>query len=170
MIDDQQAWPADSVERVNVANLVPYARNARTHSAERIREWGWTIPVLVDESGTLIAGHGRLLAAHQLGIESVPAMRAVGWSEAKRRAYAIADNKLALNAGWDDSMLAAELGDLGDLDMLLTGFTPEEVAALTDVPNFPPGTEEDQGRLDQLEPKWAKCPHCGEEFNLREQS
>ncbi|MGE3743584.1 MAG: ParB/Srx family N-terminal domain-containing protein, partial [Geminicoccaceae bacterium] len=107
------------MERRPVASLVPYIRNARTHSpgqvaqiAASIREFGWTIPVLVDEHGTIIAGHGRILAAQLLGIAEVPVMVATGWSEAQRRAYVIADNKLALNAGWDAELLPVELGDL----------------------------------------------------------
>ena len=105
-------WPADAVERRPVAALVPFARNARTHSDEQvaqiaasIREFGWTIPVLVDEAGTIIAGHGRVLAAQRLGLTEIPVMVAAGWSEAKRRLYVIADNKLALNAGWDEELL-----------------------------------------------------------------
>jgi ParB-like chromosome segregation protein Spo0J len=87
-------WPADKVERWPVAKLVPNARNARTHSDEQvtqlaasIEEWGWTIPVLVDETGGIIAGHGRILAAHKLGIKAVPVIVAAGWMDAKRRAY-----------------------------------------------------------------------------------
>src|SRR3712207_8700408 len=87
-------WPADEVQRWALERLVPSARNARTHSpaqvaqiAASIREWGWTVPVLVDEAGTLIAGHGRLLAARQLGLASVPVMVARGWSDAQKRAY-----------------------------------------------------------------------------------
>lgn len=168
MDDTNQAWPADAVARVSVADLVPYARNARTHSdaqvaqiAASIREWGWTIPVLIDEAGTLIAGHGRLLAAFQLGIESVPAMRAVGWSEAKRRAYALADNKLALNAGWDDAMLAQELADLGEIDLSLTGFSPEEFADLLaslddhDREDLPEDTEPQIDRAEELREQWG---------------
>ena len=103
------AWPADKVERWPIAKLIPYARNARTHSPEQvdqiaasIREWGWTNPVLVAEDGTIIAGHGRVLGAKKLGLTEVPVMVAAGWSEAQIRAYALADNKLALNAGWDE--------------------------------------------------------------------
>jgi ParB-like chromosome segregation protein Spo0J len=105
-------WPADTVGRMPIGKLLPYARNARQHSdaqiaqiAASIKEWGWTIPVLVDEANTLIAGHGRVLAAHQLGLPDVPTMVARGWSEAKVRAYRIADNKLALNSSWDDELL-----------------------------------------------------------------
>jgi len=137
-------WPADQVERWSLARLTPYARNARTHSdaqvaqiAASIREWGWTVPVLVDEAGTIIAGHGRVLAAQRLALTEVPVMVARGWSEAKRRAYVLADNKLALNAGWDEAMLRAELADLVGLgaDLSLTGFSTEEVAALTVEPS-----------------------------------
>src|SRR3978361_2382549 len=98
---------------VPIASLVPYARNARTHSdaqvaqiAASIREWGWTMPVLVDEVGGIIAGHGRVLAAPLLGLAEVPVMVARGWSEAQRKAYVLADNKLGLNAGWGDALLA----------------------------------------------------------------
>lgn len=134
--------PADKVERWAVDKLVPYARNARTHSDEQIsqiaasiKEWGWTTPVLVDEQGSIIAGHGRTLAAQRLQMTEVPVMVAKGWSEAKKRAYVIADNKLALNAGWDNEMLALELGEIGELgfDLDLTGFTAEEIAALMPV-------------------------------------
>lgn len=132
-------WPADTVERRSVASLVPYARNARTHSLEQIdqiaasiREWGWTVPVLVDEQGGIIAGHGRVLAAQKLGIADVPAMTAAGWTEAQKRAYVLADNKLALNAGWDTDLLKIEMGELADLDfdMPLIGFNDDELAAL----------------------------------------
>ena len=132
--------PADNVEKWAIERLTPYARNSRTHSDEQvaqlaasIREWGWTTPVLVDEDGGIIAGHGRVLAARQLGMAEVPVVVARGWSDAKRRAYVIADNKLALNAGWDAEMLSLELGELGELgfDLDLTGFSDEELDGLT---------------------------------------
>jgi len=132
-------WPADAVERRPVAALVPFARNARTHSDEQvaqiaasIREWGWTVPVLIDEAGTIIAGHGRVMAAQRLGLPEVPVMVATGWSEAKRRAYVLADNKLALNAGWDEELLRLELGELKGLgvDLGLTGFGELELEKL----------------------------------------
>ena len=136
-------WPADKVERRKVAELVPYARNSRTHSdqqvgqiAASIKEWGWTVPVLIDPDGGLIAGHGRIMAAQKLGIEDVPCMIAEGWTDAQKRAYVIADNKLTLNSAWDDEMLKVELGELGDLDfdLTLTGFGLDEMAALFDGP------------------------------------
>jgi hypothetical protein len=134
-----QDWPADKVERRSVSALVPYARNARTHSDEQvaqiaasIREFGWTVPALVDEDGGLIAGHCRVLAARKLGLTQIPTMVAKGWSEAQKKAYVIADNKLALNAGWDLEMLAVELGDLQgfDFDLMLTGFSDDELSKL----------------------------------------
>jgi hypothetical protein len=145
--------PADQVERWDITKLVPYARNSRTHSDEQIsqiaasiKEWGWTTPVLVDEDGSIIAGHGRTLAAQRLKMTEVPVMVAKGWSDAKKRAYVIADNKLAMNAGWDEQMLALELGEIGDLgfDLDLTGFTADEIAALTPEQIEPGLTDEDE--------------------------
>lgn len=134
--------PADVIEQWDIKKLVPYARNSRTHSEEQvsqiaasIKEWGWTTPVLVDENGGIIAGHGRTLAAQKLKMTKVPVMVARDWSDAKKRAYVIADNKLAMNAGWDNEMLALEMGELAELgfDLDLTGFTPDEIEALTPV-------------------------------------
>ena len=144
---EQMTNPADKVERWSIDKLIPYARNARTHSDEQIgqiaasiKEWGWTTPILVDETGGIIAGHGRTLAAQRLKMAEVPVMVAKGWSDAKKRAYVLADNKLALNAGWDNEMLALELGEIGELgfDLDLTGFTADEIAALLPE-EIPPG-------------------------------
>jgi hypothetical protein len=140
-------WPADEVTRVPVADLIPYARNSRTHSesqvaqiAASIQEWGFTNPVIVDEDGVIIAGHGRVMAAQQLGLPEVPAMTARGWTDAQKRAYVIADNRLALNAGWDYEKLAAELDDLrdGEFDLNLLGFEQKELNELIGTPNLPP--------------------------------
>jgi DNA modification methylase len=130
-------WPADKVVRRSVAELEPYPKNARIHSegqiaqiAKSIQQYGFTIPVLTDEQGRIIAGHGRVAAAKVLGLTEVPTMTAEDWSEAQRRAYTILDNKIALNASWDNAILGAEfteleaLGfDLGDL-----AFDPPEIA------------------------------------------
>ena len=130
------ANPADSIEQWPIDRLIPYARNSRTHSdaqvaqiAASIREWGWTTPVLVDEGGQIIAGHGRIMAARKLGMAEVPVVIASGWSDAQKRAYVIADNKLALNAGWDNDLLALEFGELEGLgfDLELTGFSGDEL-------------------------------------------
>lgn len=122
-----------------IADLIPYARNSRTHDeaqvaqiAASIREFGWTNPVLLDGNNGIIAGHGRVLAAQKLGETQVPTIELGHMSESQKRAYIIADNKLALNAGWDDAMLALEIGDLKDagFDLGLTGFSADEIAAL----------------------------------------
>jgi DNA modification methylase len=135
----KEKWPADRVSRRPVADLVPYARNARTHSDEQvaqiaasIKEWGWTTPVLVDDEDGLIAGHGRVLAARQLGIKTIPVMVANGWTDAQKRAYILADNKLAENAGWDTDLLSIELGDLDEsgFDLSLIGFDSDALADL----------------------------------------
>src|SRR5215207_3229791 len=109
-------WPADKVERWPIERLVPYARNARTHSpaqvaqiAASIREFGFTNPILVDGARGVIAGHGRLLAARQLGMQEVPTLELSHLSPAQRRAYVLADNRLALSAGWDEDLLRLEL-------------------------------------------------------------
>lgn len=124
-------WPADKVERRPIDALIPYANNARTHSDEQVaqiaasmKEWGWTNPVLVDEAGMIIAGHGRVLAARKLGLDEVPVMVADGWTDAQKKAYVLADNQLALNAGWDAELLSTELKGLDDLgfDLGLLGF------------------------------------------------
>jgi DNA modification methylase len=135
----KNGWPADRVERWPIERLVPYAKNAHTHSptqvdqiAASIREWGWTTPVLVGDDATIIAGHGRVLAARKLRIPEVPVMVATGWTDAQKRAYAIADNKLTLNGGWDEELLGLEFGELELLgfDLSLTGFSDAERAAL----------------------------------------
>ena len=144
--------PADKVEQWDINKLVPYARNARTHTDEQvaqiaasIKEWGFTTAVLVDEDGGIIAGHGRTLAAQRLKMTTVPVMVAAGWSDAKKRAYVISDNKLALNAGWDNELLALEFAELKDLDfdLDLTGFTADDIAALMPEQIKPGLTDED---------------------------
>jgi ParB-like chromosome segregation protein Spo0J len=174
-------WPADRVVRVAVSTLIPAARNARTHSeaqvaqiAASIKEWGWTVPILLDEVGGIIAGHGRVLAARLLGIAEVPAMVAVGWTEVQKAAYRIADNKLALNAGWDDALLRIEFAELATqgFDLQLTGFSDLEVAGLTgsnsgltdpdEVPEAPAVPVSRRGDLWLLGAK-VTCPKCGKD-------
>jgi ParB-like nuclease domain len=119
--------------------LIPYARNPRTHSdaqvaqiAASIREFGWTNPVLLDGASGIIAGHGRVLAARQLGLDRVPVIELAHMSEAQKRAYVLADNQLALNAGWDEALLQLELADLADLgfELGLIGFGEGELERL----------------------------------------
>ncbi len=132
-------WPADQVERWPIERLKPYANNPRLHSeadldkiAASIRKWGWTMPVLVDEEGELIAGHARVGAAIKLGLESIPVIVARGWSEEEKRAYRVADNQLAARASWDSGLLADELQELqfADFDLGLIGFDPDQLETI----------------------------------------
>jgi DNA modification methylase len=153
-----------------IADLIPYARNSRTHSdsqvaqiAASIKEFGWTNPVLLDGENGIIAGHGRVMAAQKLGEKQVPTIELGHLDEHQKRAYIIADNKLALNAGWDNEILALEIDNLKDagFDLELTGFTDEELAAmnpeviegLTDedaVPEIPDEPKTKRGDIYQL--------------------
>ena len=160
---------------IAVDDLIPYAMNSRTHSdaqvaqiAASIREFGFTNPVLIDEANNLIAGHGRVLAARKLKMEVIPAIVVTGLDENRRRALVIADNQLALNAEWDEEKLVAELQSMSVDMQKLTGFSDEELLAMMKEPNFEPGTEDDQGKLDELAPKMVTCPHCSAEWDLRE--
>lgn len=139
-------WPIDRIERRPLAGLKPYEKNARTHSPAQIdeivasiREWGWTMPVLIDEAGGIIAGHARVEAARRLGLGEVPCIVATGWTESQRRAYVLADNQLALNAGWDLELLRVEIRDLGVLgfDLGLAGFSPLAIDELFATPTPP---------------------------------
>ena len=161
------------IESLPIDRLIPYARNSRTHSdaqiaqvAASIREFGFTNPVLIDAEDGIIAGHGRVLAARKLGLEKVPCIRLAHLSETQKRAYIIADNKLALNSGWDEEMLALELAELRevDFDLDLTGFDGDAIEAFLNPPepDFQPGTEDDQGKLDEKSP--IECPHCRKFF------
>jgi len=143
-----------AVKYMPVGGLEPYAKNSRTHSekqveqiAASITEFGFTNPVLVDGADGIIAGHGRLLAAKLLGMAEVPTIELAGLSAAQKRAYIIADNKLALNAGWDDAILADELRALGEegFDLELTGFGGLELEAF--MPSAIPGEDGDGSTL-----------------------
>ena len=123
----------------NIKDLIPYCNNSRTHSDEQvqqiassIKEFGFTNPVLIDEQGGIIAGHGRVMGAKKLGLNKVPCIVLDGLSEAQKKAYIIADNKLALNAGWDDELLRVEVEHLKELDfdLTLTGFNLDEIIGL----------------------------------------
>ena len=124
------------IEFIKTADLVPYANNSRTHTREQIeqvaasiREFGFTNPVLIDKDNGIIAGHARTLAAFKIGMGEVPCIRLSHLTEAQKKAYVIADNKLALNAGWDEDMLAKEIQDLvlEEFDLDLLGFNEEEM-------------------------------------------
>ena len=139
--DTARPWPAAQVEMWQVADLVPYARNARQHPADQIdqiaasmQRFGFTIPMLVAEDGTIIAGHGRLMAAAQLGLAEVPVMVARGWTEEDRRLYTLADNRLAEIAEWDPEMLRLEIEDLrsefGIEGFEMIGFSADDLAEM----------------------------------------
>jgi DNA modification methylase len=134
-----RAWPAEHIEYWAIDRLIPYANNARLHSEADIdklvgslRRWGWTNPVLVDEHGVLIAGHGRVRAAAKLGVTLIPVMVARGWTEEEKRAYRVADNQLAARASWDFELLHNELQALGsaDFDLGLIGFEPDQLETI----------------------------------------
>jgi DNA modification methylase len=133
-------WSASAVETRPVASLLPYVANARTHSPEQVAqiaasivEFGFVAPILIDERGEIIAGHGRLMAAQSLGLQTVPTIVRAGLTEAQKTALRLADNRIALNAGWDEALLAAELAklqDAGEIDLALTGFASDEIDRL----------------------------------------
>ena len=154
MAERIELWPID--------RLKPYANNARTHSEEQVKqiarsmeEFGFTNPLLVDSSEGIIAGHGRLEAAKELGLAEVPVIVLDHLSEAQRRAYVIADNQLALNAGWDTSALQFELSQLKDLDFDLSvvGFGDDELGRLLEGLDFEGGLDlESEGDEDDWDP------------------
>ena len=169
-----------------VDELIPYINNSRTHSEEQvnqivasINEFGFTNPILIDEKDNIIAGHGRLLASKKLKMEEVPCIVLSGLTEAQKKAYIIADNKMALNAGWDDELLKIELENLKELDfdLELTGFNVDELDDIL-------GTEEEKevveddfeievpeepkaklGDIYQLG-KWVICKKCGKKHYI----
>jgi DNA modification methylase len=173
------------VEMLAVASLVPYAGNARQHPPEQVAqlaasigEFGFTVPVLVDERGVLIAGHGRVLAAKALGMDAVPAIRLAHLTEAQARAYRLADNQLALTSTWDEALLAAELRalrteafdlglmgfDQGTLDRLLADVAAEEPVAAGGDPDAP-APEPPEAPVTRPGDLWLLGPHrllCGD--------
>jgi DNA modification methylase len=176
-------WPAERIEYWALERLIPYANNARVHSeadidklADSLRRWGWTNPVLVDEHGVLIAGHGRVRAAAKLGLRSIPVMVSHGWSEEEKRAYRLADNQLAARASWDFEQLRNEVQELGfaDFDVNLIGFEPDQLetilaglgsSGLTDPDSVP---EVPAQPVTQLGDLWLLGDHrvgCGDSTN-----
>jgi len=155
------------IEQIGIATLIPFAKNSRTHSdaqvaqiAASIREFGFTNPVLIDEANGIIAGHGRVMAARKLKLTEVPCIRLAHLTDAQKRAYVIADHKLALNAGWDEAMLKLELADLKalDFDLDLTGFNTNEIEALL----AEKGTEGLTDPDDTLEPPVEPVTRLGD--------
>jgi len=180
---------ARRIEIWSVDRVVPYSKNARTHSPEQvaqiaasIAEFGFNAPILVDSNAGIVAGHGRLLAARKLGLAEVPVVVLDHLTETQRRAYIIADNKLAENAGWNEEVLAAELADLerDGLDLKLVGFSDDELEALLASADDNPEPEEEEPfaepprqPITQPGDVWLIGPHrliCGDcrDFNVIE--
>ena len=158
-------WPAAVIEMRKLAELRERPKNPNTHSLEQIeqivsslRKFGWTMPMLVDEEGELIAGHGRRRAAMLMGVTEGPVIVARGWSEDMKRAYCIADNKLSRNSAFDMKLLKAEVKNLVavDFDMELVGFSDDELGALVMDPQTLTAGE---GEAEEVTMK--KCPTCG---------
>jgi ParB-like chromosome segregation protein Spo0J len=158
------------IEQIDIKELIPYARNSRTHSdiqvtqiAASIKEFGFTNPVLINEDNDIIAGHGRVLAAKRLGLDEVPCIRLSHLSETQQRAYVIADNNLALNAGWNFDMLSVEIDELNDqkYDTSLLGFTNEQLAEMIGTPEIPPVLDEENPKKES---ETTICPKCHHEF------
>ena len=150
------------ITQKKVTELIPYVNNSRTHSDEQvaqiaasIKEFGWTNPILVDGTNGIIAGHGRLLAARKLGYTEVPTIELADLTETQKKAYIIADNRLALNAGWDNEMLTIELNDLlaDGFALEMLGFDPKELAALLEPEVIEGLTDEDAVPEVPEEPK-----------------
>jgi DNA modification methylase len=172
------------IKTVTVDKLIPYVRNSRTHSdaqiaqiAASIKEFGWTNPILVDAENGIIAGHGRLMAARKLGYTEVPVIELKDMTETQKRAYVIADNQLALNAGWDFSLLSLEVADLkdNDFDLDLLGFDPkelekllepEEVEGLTDEDAVPEVPEEPKTKLGDIYQLGNHRLMCGDSTSI----
>lgn len=187
------SWAADKVERKSVVTLIPYDRNPRIHPDDQIRQiadsierWGWTIPILIDESDNVIAGHGRLYAAQLLGLEKVPCMVAKGWTEDQKRSYVIADNKLAENSEWNTALYYSELKALEDNGVDLADMLDEDLSMLDFNPTVNPTQDnsevtaadfdkaQDQmdGRIESMSNSKSSggievtCPYCTESFTV----
>lgn len=163
-----ETWPID--------RLVGYARNPRKNDhavddvAAAIREFGFRVPVVAKSDGTVVDGHLRLKAAKKLGLTEIPVVLADDMTDAQIKAFRLSVNKVAEFADWDIDLLKLEFTDLQDMkfDLTLTGFNLDEITNAFFEPEFAPGTEGDQGKLDELAPKIVNCPHCGQDFDLRE--
>ncbi len=184
---------AKDVKQMPVDELIPYDRNPNIHSSEQIiqlansiREWGFTVPILIDEKEVVLAGHGRLFAAKSLNMETVPCITATGWSDAQKKAYVIADNKLSEGSEWDSSLYFAELKEINSsgFDLSLIGF--DESISLDFEPNLQPTTsftDVNEGDINKAETAMSDnmdrltgdrsargtevmCPYCAETFTF----
>ena len=164
----------EQLEHIPTSDLIPYARNSRTHSDEQIsqlmgsiREFGFLNPILIDEANGIIAGHGRVIAAQRLQMKTVPCRQIGHLSEAQRRAYVIADNRLAENATWDQELLTNELSDLyaDDFDVELLGFEAGELEKMLIPKEDEQAAPEDFPEVDDDIETEHQCPKCGYEWS-----
>ena len=190
-----KSWQAKKIVKRKISQLIPYERNPRTHPDTQIEqlknsilEWGWTIPVLIDERNNLIAGHGRLFAAQLIGMKDVPCIVAEGWSDEQKKAYVIADNKLAEGGAWDNDILYEELNELleadFDIDLLAIDVEINDAAFVPAVEPVSVGknvTSGDVGKASTGLGAQIKslsrdksdsaveviCPHCAETFKIQ---
>lgn len=190
-----ETWQAKKIVKRKLSKLVPYERNSRVHPDTQIEqlknsilEWGWTVPVLIDENDNLIAGHGRIFAAELIGMKDVPCIVAEGWTDEQKRAYVIADNKLAEGGSWDNDILYAELNELLDgdfnIELLAVDFgTGDETFAPSVEPTFngknvtggdvEKASTSQGGHIASLsKDKSAQateviCPYCAESFKVQ---
>ena len=188
------SWAANNLSYNKTDSLIPYERNPKTHPDSQIQqlansivEWGWTQPIVIDENKNVIAGHGRLYAAKSLGIDQVPCVTATGWSDAKKKAYIIADNKLSEKGHWDNALLYAELKSIVQDDFDLSIVSMDEDFALMDfTPNLEPsfanhnvGASDFATAQDNIQKQIdgatnlkneqgieVICPHCAEQFTI----
>ena len=158
------------IEQIDIKKLIPYARNSRTHSdiqvsqiAASIKEFGFTNHVLITDECDIIAGHGRVLAAKKLGMDTIPCIKLDYLTDTQRRAYIIADNQMSINSGWDFDMLAVEIDELNDakFDVSLLSFTNEQLAELIGSPEEPVDNEL---KADEKDKETCICPKCHFEF------
>lgn len=161
----------NQLPKINVDDLIPYINNSRTHSDEQvnqiaasIKEFSFINPVIIDEQNGIIAGHGRLAAAKKLGLKSVPYIVVEGLTEAQKKAYVIADNQIANNAGWDLDKLKLEVEHLLELefDTDILAFDDDYMGSLLSDNEVEPVVDLEQ---EEEKPKYIACPHCGKEFD-----
>jgi ParB-like chromosome segregation protein Spo0J len=167
------------IEQIKTEKLIPYARNSRLHSPEQvaqisasIREFGFNNPVLIDKDHGIIAGHGRVLGAQKLGLDEIPCLRLSHLTDIQKRAYIIADNRLAeTGGGWDTELLALEIEDLRleDFDIDLTGFDAAALDALFDEASGSDDDSPPESSTKEIDPEdydmGHRCPRCGFEFD-----
>lgn len=160
-----------NIEQVDIKTVIPYEFNNRKHNetqvnriANSIKEFGYNQPIVVDEDNIILVGHGRLHASLKLGLKQVPVLKKTGLTESQKKAYRILDNKLQNDSEWDFDNLTFELDFLEDNGFDLPSWGLDELNNKLD---FKPVTEEDQGKLDELDPKFIKCPSCEHVFDSR---